>query len=128
MKPFTIEPVHKYESAIHLNVGDVLWLPIFAIHRDEKYYPDPDKYDPERFNDDNKSKLNPYNYMPFGVGPRICIGSRFVLLEAKILTFHILRNFTFVPTDKTTIPVQISKKQYLLSCGESLHLGMKRRI
>lgn len=48
--------------------------PIYSIQHDEKYYDNPDKFDPERFNDDNKHKIKPFTYMPFGVGPRNCIG------------------------------------------------------
>lgn len=58
------------------NVGDVLWLPVLGIHRDEKYYPNPEKFDPDRFNETNKANINPASYLPFGVGPRNCIGSR----------------------------------------------------
>ena len=61
------------------------WIPIFAIHRDEKFYPDPEKFGPERFNDENKATLNPSVYLPFGAGPRNCIGSRFALLEGKVV-------------------------------------------
>lgn len=50
--------------------GRNFYIPIYAIHRNPKYFPDPDKFDPERFNDENKSKINRDAYMPFGVGPR----------------------------------------------------------
>lgn len=46
--------------------------------RDPKYYPDPETFDPERFSDDNKSNIEPMSYLPFGVGPRNCIGSSFI--------------------------------------------------
>lgn len=61
-----------------INVGDVLWFPVLGIHRDEAYYPNAEKFDPERFNETNKSNVNPGAYLPFGVGPRNCIGSRLV--------------------------------------------------
>lgn len=54
--------------------GEGLWLPIYAIHRDPQYYPNPKKFDPERFSDENKGNINPLAYLPFGVGPRNCIG------------------------------------------------------
>jgi cytochrome P450 family 6 len=49
-------------------------IPVLGLHHDEKYYPDPDRFDPERFNEEEKVKRPPYVYLPFGDGPRICIG------------------------------------------------------
>lgn len=55
----------------------VVLISVFSIHRDEKYYPNPEIYDPERFSDENKHKILPFSYIPFGVGPRNCIGKIF---------------------------------------------------
>lgn len=49
-------------------------IPIHGIHHDPEYYPDPYKFDPERFTDDKIKKKNNYTYIPFGEGPRMCIG------------------------------------------------------
>ncbi len=48
-----------------------------AIHRDEKYWPNPNQFDPDRFTQENKANRNSYAYMPFGIGPRNCIGLMF---------------------------------------------------
>lgn len=68
--------------------GDRIAIPIAGIHRDEQYFPNPTKFDPERFSEENKNKLVPYTYIPFGVGPRICIG--------KLLWKSLPRIFIFV--------------------------------
>lgn len=47
-------------------------LPIYGFHHDEKYFPEPDKFDPDRFSDENKSNILPGTYIPFGIGPRNC--------------------------------------------------------
>lgn len=52
----------------------ILLIPIWPIHRDPQYYENPDKFDPERFSDENKHKIQPFTYMPFGIGPRSCVG------------------------------------------------------
>lgn len=49
-------------------------IPVWGLHRDPEYFPNPDNFDPERFNERNKSKIVDYTYIPFGEGPRICIG------------------------------------------------------
>ena len=54
--------------------GEFVWIPIYALHHDPKYYPDPSRFDPERFSDDNKASIDPVTYLPFGIGPRNCIG------------------------------------------------------
>lgn len=54
--------------------GSVFWIPIYALHRDPKYFPQPENFDPERFNDENKKKIIHETYIPFGFGPRNCIG------------------------------------------------------
>ncbi|KOX71585.1 Cytochrome P450 9e2 [Melipona quadrifasciata] len=70
--------------------NDNVWIPVLAIHRDPKYFPEPERFDPERFNKENKNNIDPYAYIPFGVGPRKCIGSRFALMETKLLIIHLL--------------------------------------
>jgi cytochrome P450 len=54
--------------------GHAVAVPIIGIHHDERYYPNPEKFDPERFSSENKHKINPYTWLPFGSGPRNCIG------------------------------------------------------
>lgn len=54
-------------------------VPVYGVHRDPRYYPNPDKFDPERFSDENKGNIEPLSYFPFGSGPRNCIGTLFLL-------------------------------------------------
>lgn len=67
-RPYTLE--NSDGSRVNLNVDDEVLVPIYALHLDPKYYPNPEKFDPERFNDENKSKILPGSYLPFGLGPR----------------------------------------------------------
>jgi cytochrome P450 family 9 len=50
-------------------------VPIRSLHYDPRYFSDPDRFDPERFSDENKGKIVPGSYLPFGIGPRNCIGT-----------------------------------------------------
>lgn len=64
------------------------WIPIYAFHYEPKYFPEPEKFDPERFSDDNKSKIIPGTYIPFGIGPRNCIGKYHwsIFIRRRLLT------------------------------------------
>lgn len=54
--------------------GDRIMIPVWSLHHDPDYFPDPDKFDPERFSSENKPTIKPFTYLPFGEGPRMCIG------------------------------------------------------
>lgn len=99
-----------YGKSIKLIKGDNLSIPIYSIHHDERYFSDPEKFDPERFSDERKGSIIDGSYIPFGYGPRVCIGSRFALMEAKLLIFNILRKFTIEVCDKTPERLEFSNK------------------
>ncbi|XP_017770196.1 PREDICTED: cytochrome P450 9e2-like [Nicrophorus vespilloides] len=127
VKPYTIQPTRPNETAVHLDLGDVLLLPIIGIHRDPEYFPEPDKFDPERFNDENIDNIKLFTYNPFGYGPRNCIGSSFALMEIKTVFFHLLSKFDIEIVEQTKVPVEICKKKYNLAAKNGIHLGFKRR-
>lgn len=60
----------------NIEKGIPVILTIYGIHHDPKYYPNPDKFNPDRFSDENKHNILPGTYLPFGVGPRNCIGKQ----------------------------------------------------
>ena len=66
-----------------------------------RYWEDPEKFDPDRFNKDRRSSIVPYTYLPFGSGPRNCIGMRFAVLESKVALFNLLRDFELEPCGRT---------------------------
>jgi len=70
-----------------LKKGTTVIIPVLALHMDPQYFPDPEKFDPERFSEEQKASRPPYTYMPFGEGPRICIGEFFIgmLIRVKLL-------------------------------------------
>lgn len=70
VKPYQIE-----ETNVTLDENTRVFIPVAAIHRDPKYYHNPDLFDPERFTPEEKEKRHPMAFLPFGDGPRSCIGA-----------------------------------------------------
>ncbi|XP_053669358.1 cytochrome P450 4d1-like [Anopheles marshallii] len=78
--------------------SNVVMFPFF-LGRDPDYFPNPEKFDPERFNvETSAEKTNPYQYVPFSAGPRNCIGQKFAVAELKSLTSKVLRNYEILPS------------------------------
>ncbi|KAK5646138.1 hypothetical protein RI129_004602 [Pyrocoelia pectoralis] len=69
---------------------------VHALHKDPTVFPNPEKFDPERFSFENQNKG--YAYIPFSAGPRNCIGQKFAMLEMKSVISKILRNFELLPS------------------------------
>ena len=82
-------------EGVKIKKGDVIAPYIYGVHRDEKNWNEPLKFNPTRFDKSNiKAKPN-YSYFPFGGGPRLCIGQSFALLEMQLLVYHLLKRFEF---------------------------------
>ncbi|CAH0564135.1 unnamed protein product [Brassicogethes aeneus] len=125
-KPYTIEPASPGEKPIKLETNECIWIPVYGLHRDANYFPNPEKFDPERFSEENKSKILPYTYLPFGAGPRNCIGSRFALLEAKLVLCELLRKFQIVPTEKSQIPLKLCVGTFTMASAGGFNFGFKK--
>ena len=86
--------------------GDTVMIPIYALGRHKMLWDDPDAFRPERFAD--RTSIDRYAYLPFGDGPRICIGASFALQEAVIILATLLSRFKFTPVKgKNPEPVMI---------------------
>ncbi|KAL2719308.1 cytochrome P450 4C1-like isoform X1 [Vespula squamosa] len=80
--------------------GAICHVNIHSIHRNPKYWPSPNVFNPDRFLPENMKERNPYLYIPFSAGSRNCIGQKFAMLELKLIIAHILHNFYLEPVDE----------------------------
>uniref|UniRef100_A0A336K4Q1 CSON012845 protein n=1 Tax=Culicoides sonorensis TaxID=179676 RepID=A0A336K4Q1_CULSO len=95
--------------------GDFISLLVMAIQRDPKYFENPDKFIPERWFPENRDKINPYTFLTFGIGPRMCIGNRFVMMEGKCLFYTLLSRFRIEKCEKTPDPIVFPKGSFALN-------------
>nr|AQS60680.1 cytochrome P450 SF [Sogatella furcifera] len=86
-----------------LEKGSQINVPVIGIHRDAKYFPQPDEFIPERFDEEIPKGV----FFPFGGGPRICIAMRLAMLQMKIFIARLLTKYTLKMSDKTTVPLQL---------------------
>jgi cytochrome P450 len=92
--------------------GDNVFVPIYAVHHHKTLWDEPEKFDPDRFAPDAVKARHRYSYLPFGAGPRICIGMGFALLEAVALlatllpAVHLHADPSFRPTPKIRITMR----------------------
>uniref|UniRef100_A0A8B9W8R4 Thromboxane-A synthase n=1 Tax=Bos mutus grunniens TaxID=30521 RepID=A0A8B9W8R4_BOSMU len=93
--------------------GAVLETAVGALHYDPEHWPNPENFNPERFTAEAQQRQRPYTYLPFGAGPRSCLGVRLGLLELKLTLLHILRKFRFEACPETQVPLQLESKSAL---------------
>lgn len=117
----------KYKGYI-FPAGMAVQANVWSLHRDEKYWKNPDKFIPERFSPDNKDRITPYSFLPFGAGPRMCIGQRFAILEIKIAICRILQNFTFSKSDETKDLTLIARGAVVPRDGVNLRVHRRHSI
>ncbi|XP_049535222.1 probable cytochrome P450 4d14 [Anopheles darlingi] len=72
---------------------------IYALHNDPEFYPEPERFDPERFSEEAQAARPPYSYIPFSVGARNCIGQRYAMLEIKTVLVKVLANYRLLPCE-----------------------------
>ena len=80
-------------KGIPFKKGTGIQLAILPAHLDPEFYPEPEKFQPERFMKENSDKIVPYTWRPFGAGNRNCIGQRFSMTEMKLCMAKMIKEF-----------------------------------
>jgi cytochrome P450 len=107
--------------------GMLVGVPVWAMHHCEEYFPDPYEFQPTRFLPENRPQVTKMTYLPFGAGPRDCIGRRFSLLETRLALVDVLLKFRFFPTAQTQQPLRFVPNGRPLLGPTQVVVGVERR-
>ncbi|KAH8277877.1 hypothetical protein KR018_009442, partial [Drosophila ironensis] len=107
--------------------GTGVLVSVLGIQHDPEFYPDPEKFIPERFDEDQVQQRPPCTFLPFGDGPRNCIGLRFGRMQVMVGMALLLHNFKFElhPT-KTSVPIKYKVNNILLSAEGGINLNVSK--
>lgn len=101
-------------------------IPSGAIQRDERYYPNPLVFNPDNFSPDNIAVRDSILYLPFGEGPRNCVGLRLGKMQIMISLALLLKNFRFSICEQTSIPMTYAIKSFITTPAKGIHLKVDK--
>jgi cytochrome P450 len=107
------EPVELGGYAVPAK-GTVI-MPQYVVHRDPRYYPEPERFDPRRWADGLRERIPRYAYFPFGGGQRLCIGNTFAMMEAVLVLAALCRRWRFIKASSE--PVRFRPRMTLAPAG-----------
>ncbi|CAN7989346.1 unnamed protein product [Ixodes hexagonus] len=110
-----------------LPAGVSVMVPVWHVHHDPELWPEPFSFKPERFAEGNR-KHDSATYLPFGLGPRQCIGKRFALLELKIAVCEIVRNFKICQSEHTQDPLEVSVPSVVMIPEKEVYVKLQPRL
>lgn len=108
-----------------LKRGDMVWISPFAMHRRSAWFPDPERFDPDRWTSEREKALPRYGYIPFGAGPRVCIGNSFALMEAHLIVAAVAQRYRLRLSADQTIELS---PQITLSNRTGMWMSCERRV
>ncbi|CAG9566407.1 unnamed protein product [Danaus chrysippus] len=115
---------YEIDDKLTIKAGTVVYANAVGLHYDPKYFPEPTKFNPDRFLPENVNKIEPYTFLPFGDGPRVCIGQRFAILTARTAASQLFLRYKVRPLPNTPAPndAKIDCKGLLLHPGEPMRV------
>ncbi|XP_049816077.1 cytochrome P450 6k1-like [Schistocerca nitens] len=122
-----VQDVNLPDGGPVIEKGTPVFIPIYALHHDPEYYPEPQRFDPERFSEEQKAARHPYVYIPFGDGPRNCIGMRLGLLQSKIGLAYMMSKYEVHRCEETSVPLQYNPWALVLESATGIKLKLTQR-
>ncbi|KAF5285132.1 hypothetical protein FQA39_LY16821 [Lamprigera yunnana] len=95
------------DTNVVIDKGTNVSIPILGLHYDAEIYPNPDEFDPDRFSEEKKKERSSFVFLPFGAGPKTCLGMRFGLTQIKLGLLLLLARYRFVVNAKTKVPLEV---------------------
>ncbi len=100
----TRQPIHDIElGGYPIAQGSMITISTYNLHHDPEFFPEPDRFAPERFTPENEAKLPKHAYLPFGGGPRVCIGNSFAMMEARLILLTVLQRYKLLLAPGQTV-------------------------
>lgn len=116
---------YPVRDSLHMMKKDLyLLIPVYAIHRDPNIYLNPDKFDPDRFTEEQSRKRHPYAWLPFGQESNI--GHRFAMLQAKVCLAHLISKYKVSQCTKTPIEITYDPSEFLLTSKDEIWLKLTK--
>jgi cytochrome P450 len=109
---------------LNIESGTILFVSPYLLQRHPKWWNDPDRFDPSRWTTELREK-NKFVFMPFGTGPRTCVGKHFALMELKLFISRFLQEFELEPVPGFQVEADF---QVLLGMKKPLQITLKRRV
>lgn len=106
--------------------GTAVSIQVYYLHRDERFFPEPEKFDPDRFLPENLEGRNPFAYIPFSAGSRNCIGQKFAMYEEKSVLSSIIRSFKLRSVEKRTDLFLM--RELILKSLSGMNVKLERRL
>lgn len=123
----TRQALHDIEiDGYRVPKGQLVLLAAYTLHRREECFPEPELFEPSRFTPEREKQLPRYAYLPFGAGPRICIGTHFALMEGQLLLATLAQRVSFALVPEQTIEPDPGHHLTLRSAG-ALYVTVKKR-
>ncbi|XP_053671080.1 cytochrome P450 6a8-like [Anopheles nili] len=115
-----------HDLGVYVREGTPILIPVLAIHMDPKYHPEPHRFDPERFSPDRKTVHPGTVYMPFGEGPRMCMGMRFAQAQVKLAIIKLILAYR-VKVGSNDKPFVVDSRSFVYQARDGLRIMFERR-